>query len=80
MGNIQARGYGKAWIIWEAETGIPHVIADDNKTAMFALGYLHGGDWLWQMNYLRAFSQGKMSEIFGEATIEIDKALRNINI
>jgi len=35
------KGIGKARIFREKETGIPHIIGDNDKTAMFGLGYVH---------------------------------------
>ncbi|WP_144395217.1 penicillin acylase family protein [Pleionea sediminis] len=41
-----------------------------------ALGWVHGQERFFQMDILRRRSAGELSEIFGRATLEIDKATR----
>jgi penicillin G amidase len=37
-------------------------------------------DRLWQLDKMRRVSQGKLSEIFGTKTLEMDKSLREIGL
>ena len=70
---------GSAKIFFE-DNGLPHIHADTRATAGFALGYLHAKDRLWQMDYLRRLSQGRLSEVLGSATIPVDEAVRVLQI
>lgn len=45
----------------------------------YSIGYLHAKDRLWQMDYLRKKSEGKLSEIFGEKFVDNDKFLRKFD-
>jgi hypothetical protein len=45
----------------------------------YSIGYLQAKDRLWQIDYLRKKSEGKLSEIFGEKFVENDKFLRKFD-
>jgi penicillin amidase len=56
---------------------IPHIHAlNSDNDAFFALGYVHAQDRFWQMEFQRRVAAGRLSEIFGRATINQDKYLR----
>ena len=55
---------------------IPHIFADNLEDAMFAMGYLHAKDRLFQMDFTYRAASGKMSEIFGSAALEYDLEMR----
>ncbi|MEM1121745.1 MAG: penicillin acylase family protein [Bacteroidota bacterium] len=59
--------------------GIPHIYAQNEHDAQFALGYLHAQDRLWQIELLRRVGSGRLSEILGEATLKTDKFFRTVN-
>ena len=71
-----SRESGNATITRELN-GIPHIEADSEQMAFYSLGYIHAQDRLWQMDRSRRVSQGSLSELFGEVTIQADKTLRN---
>ena len=43
--------------------------------ALFGLGYVHAQDRLWQMEFQRRIGHGRLSEIFGAATVSQDRFL-----
>ena len=45
---------------------------------MYGLGYAHAQDRLWQMEFQRRIGHGRLSEIFGAATIPQDRFLRTV--
>ncbi|MBL4691327.1 MAG: penicillin acylase family protein, partial [Rhodospirillales bacterium] len=47
------------------DAGIPHIFAKSGNDAYFALGYVHAQDRFWQMELMRRFGAGRLSEIFG---------------
>jgi len=47
---------------------------------MFGLGFIHGMDRLWQLEFLRKLSTGRLSEIFGTETLQLDKYIRLVGI
>src|SRR6476620_2576761 len=57
---------------------IPHIFASTKADALFGLGYVHAQDRLWQMEFQRRIGHGRLSEVFGEATIPQDRFLRTV--
>ncbi len=58
-------------ILFDAK-GIPQVYAETDRDAWFAVGWLHAGDRLFQMEMTRRVSAGRLSEMFGEVTVDLD--------
>ena len=59
---------------------VPHIFADSDRDAYFALGVAHAQDRLWQMMTLRRTAQGRLSEIFGARTFRIDDLMRRLDL
>ena len=59
---------------------VPHIFGENDADVYFALGFAHAQDRLWQMTMLRRTAQGRLSELFGERTLEIDKVIRRYDI
>src|SRR6266508_2622814 len=57
---------------------IPHIFAATKDDALFGLGYAHAQDRLWQMEFQRRIGHGRLSEIFGAATVPQDRFLRTV--
>ncbi len=66
--------------IYRDENGIPHIYAKNEHDLYFALGYVSAQDRLWQMDLSRRIASGRLSEIFGVGTIEIDKLFRTLGL
>jgi penicillin G amidase len=64
-------------IIRDAD-GIPHIFGATRLDALYGLGYVHAQDRLWQMEFQRRIGHGRLSEIFGEATVAQDRFLRTV--
>ena len=59
---------------------VPHIFGENDADVYFALGFAHAQDRLWQMTMLRRTAQGRLSELYGERTLEIDKVLRRFDL
>ncbi|MGR3248483.1 MAG: penicillin acylase family protein [Paracoccus sp. (in: a-proteobacteria)] len=59
---------------------VPHIFGENDADVFFALGYAHAQDRLWQMITLRRTAQGRLSEVFGLRTVNVDKLLRRLDI
>ncbi|MBP7000632.1 penicillin acylase family protein [Amaricoccus sp.] len=59
---------------------VPHILATDDHDAFFALGLVHAQDRLWQMTLMRRTAQGRLSELFGVETLEIDRLMRALDL
>ena len=58
--------------------GIPHLLAQSNSDAFFALGYVHAQDRFWQMEYRRREAQGRLAGLLGPAFLEKDRRARQL--
>lgn len=57
---------------------IPTINANSRLDAFRALGYITARDRLFQMDLLRRKTAGRLSEIIGKATLEVDIAMRSL--
>ena len=58
--------------------GIPTIHAASEHDADFALGFLHAQDRLFQMDLMRRYGAGRLSELLGPATVNLDRAVRTL--
>jgi penicillin amidase len=72
-GEIVARGLRAPVEVLFDRWGVPHVYARDVDDAWFAAGYLQARERLWQMELYRRAASGRLSELFGEATLPADR-------
>ena len=59
---------------------VPHIFGANDADVYFGLGYAHAQDRLWQMTMLRRTVQGRLSELFGNRTIQTDALLRRLDL
>lgn len=55
---------------------VPHVFADKEKDLYLALGYMHAYHRLWQMEFQTHAAGGRLSEIIGDITLDMDRGQR----
>jgi len=79
-GTITLNGLSKAVEITRDASGIPHIEAQNLDDALFALGFVHAQDRLWQMEMNRRIGAGRLSEIMGAPTLGTDKFLRTLGV
>jgi penicillin G amidase len=77
-GTIVVAGLsGPVEIVRDADA-IPHIFAATKRDGLYALGYVHAQDRLWQMEFQRRVGFGRLSEIFGATTLAQDRFLRTV--
>ncbi len=59
---------------------VPHIFAETDEDAFFALGLVHAQDRLWQMLTLRRTAQGRLAELFGTRAVDIDDLMRRLDL
>ncbi|MEE3069711.1 MAG: penicillin acylase family protein, partial [Pseudomonadota bacterium] len=59
---------------------VPHIFGATDEDVFFGLGYAHAQDRLWQMVLMRRTAQGRLSEIFGERTLNVDRMMRQFDL
>lgn len=77
-GEIELQGVQSPVEIIFDKMGIPQVWAQSEQDAWFAVGWLHANDRLFQMELTRRVSQGRLSEMFGNITLDFDRSQRRI--
>lgn len=79
-GTFHAPGLRAPVHIGRDAQGVPHISASNAQDVFFATGYVHAQDRLWQLEIQRRFAQGRLSEVFGRASVEQDIWLRTLGL
>lgn len=79
-GTLLLAGLGAPVEVVRDRWGIPHIYAQNARDLFFAQGYVHAQDRLWQMELFRRTSAGRLSELFGPATLQVDRLMRVIGL
>jgi penicillin amidase len=69
---------GEAVTIYRDDFGRPHIFAEADRGLFEAYGYTVAQDRLWQLELNRRAARGRLSEIFGSATLSSDIAARTV--
>jgi penicillin amidase len=56
--------------------GVPHIEAGSWQDAIFLQGFVTAQDRLWQMDGLRRYGAGELSEVLGRGTLRLDERSR----
>lgn len=62
------------------DRGVPHIVAGNDHDLYFAQGYAQGADRLFQMDLLRRFILGQLSEIYGSRVLATDERERAVPV
>lgn len=79
-GEIRLAGLGKQVEVMRDRYGVPHITAASLEDAIYALGFVHAQDRLWQMEVNRRTAAGRLAEIFGARALEADRFLRTLGV
>lgn len=79
-GEVALAGLSGPVEIIRDENAVPHIFAETERDAYFALGYAHAQDRLWQMEMNRHTAMGTLSEMLGEATVGTDRFIRTLGV
>ena len=79
-GNLKVKGLSTAVKVTRDVHGVPAIEAGSLEDLFFAQGYVTAQDRLWQMDVMRRFAAGELSEILGEGTLKIDREQRILGL
>ena len=79
-GTVKISGLEEPVEVIRDRWGVPHIYAANLADLFFAHGYVQAQDRLWQMELNRRLSRGRLSEIFGKATLDMDRFVRTVGI
>jgi penicillin G amidase len=79
-GHAQVNGLTSQVTVTRDGHGVPTIEAKTLEDLFFAQGYITAQDRLWQMDVMRRFGSGELSEILGEGTLKIDREQRILGL
>jgi penicillin amidase len=72
-GQLKVDGLSAAVTVTRDNHGVPVIEAANLNDLFFAQGYVTAQDRLWQMDVMRRFGGGELSEILGDETVKLDR-------
>lgn len=75
-GDVHLAGLSAPVAVRRDAHGVPHIEAASETDLFMAQGYVAAQDRLWQMDVLRRFANGTLSEVMGPSQLQHDKAQR----
>ena len=60
--------------------GVAHIYARNPRDMVFAQGFVHAQERLWQMDFTRRVVFGRLAEVLGEAALPADRAMRTLSL
>ncbi|NOX37216.1 MAG: penicillin acylase family protein [Calditrichaeota bacterium] len=60
--------------------GVAHLFAENESDLIKAQGFYVASERLWQMELMRRTGSGRLSEIFGDTTLKIDRLFKMIDL
>jgi penicillin amidase len=79
-GQLKVAGLRAPVDIVRDHEGVPHIFANTDGDAYFALGFAHAQDRLWQMEMNRRIAAGRLAEVLGKDALEVDLFLRTLGV
>jgi penicillin G amidase len=75
-GSVTLAGLGAPVEVVRDRWGVPHLFAKDDDDLLFAQGYVHAQDRLWQMELNRTLANGRLAAVLGPAVLDTDRMMR----
>jgi penicillin amidase len=79
-GRLQINGLSAPVTVTRDGHGVPAIEATSLDDLFFAQGYVTAQDRLWQMDVMRRFGSGELSEILGGDTLKLDREQRILGL
>ncbi|WP_437881797.1 penicillin acylase family protein [Pseudomonas sp. LRF_L74] len=80
QGIVKVQGLAQSVTVRRNTLGMPLIETGTFHDALFAMGYVHASDRLGQMVGMRLMAEGRLSEMNGPGTLEIDRFMRTVNL
>jgi len=78
--NVDLEGLTAPVTVFRDSLGIPHIYAENEEDLYRTVGYVMAQDRMWQMDLLRRFTTGRLSEVLDPRLVETDQLLRALNL
>ena len=77
-GELDLPGLGESVTVVRDDSGIPQLYGDSLADLMRAQGFVHAQERFFEMDVRRHVTAGRLSELFGDATVETDRFIRTL--
>jgi penicillin amidase len=77
-GRIEVAGLDAPVEVVRDAYAVPHIEAASFRDAVFAEGFVHAQDRLWQMDFRRRLGSGRLAEVLGPAALPTDRFIRTL--
>ena len=77
---VRVPGLGRLGTVFRDHDGIPHIVAFNERDALFLQGWIHAEDRLFQIDVLRRQANGTLAELLGPGALGSDVELRTIGL
>ena len=79
-GQLLVSGLAEGVTVTRDSHGVPTIEAANLEDLFFAQGYVCAQDRLWQMDMMRRFGSGELSEILGQDLLKVDREQRILGL
>jgi penicillin amidase len=79
-GRLRLQGVSAPVEIIRDRWDVPHIFARSEADALFAQGFVHAQERLWQMDFNRRLVAGRLSEILGSVALPLDRWMRILGL
>ena len=79
-GRLRLAGLDAPVEVLRDRFGVPHVRARTPHDVTFALGFCHAQDRLWQLEFFRRTTAGRLSEFAGADALPADRLMRTLGM
>src|SRR6186997_3049412 len=79
-GRLRMKGLSAPVEVLRDKWGVPHIFAKTTPDLVFAQGFVHAQERLWQMDFNRRLVAGRLSEILGSVSVPLDRWMRTLTM
>src|SRR5512139_793223 len=79
-GNLRMKGLSAPVEVVRDRWSVPHIYAKNTPDLIFAQGFIHAQERLWQMDFNRRLVGGRLSEILGSVSVPLDRWMRTLTM
>ena len=79
-GTLRLEGLQNPVEVLRDRWGVPHIYSETIPDLMYAQGFVHAQDRLWQMEFSRRLVAGRLSEVLGAETVSLDRWMRTLTM
>jgi penicillin amidase len=79
-GDVNLKGLNKQVDVFYDNFGVPHIYAQNEEDAYFALGYVVAQDRLFQLEMIKRLASGRLSELLGNSMVKTDRFFRTLGL